>query len=61
MCLQYVVTHEDFLWATRGEPDVIGAFEKVYDTQDLLIASCVTILKFGFSKKVCAPTRIPSE
>ena len=38
MCLQYAVTHEDFAWAIRGEPGVIGAFEKVYDTKDLIVS-----------------------
>lgn len=38
MCLQYAVTHEDFAWAIRGEPGVVGAFEKVYDTQDLIVS-----------------------
>jgi hypothetical protein len=38
MCLQYAVTHEDFAWAIRGEPGVVGAFEKVYDTKDLIVS-----------------------
>jgi hypothetical protein len=38
MCLQYAVTHEDFVWAIRGEPGVVGAFEKVYDTKDLIVS-----------------------
>ncbi|KAH7074452.1 hypothetical protein BKA63DRAFT_595940 [Paraphoma chrysanthemicola] len=38
MCLHYAVTHEDFAWAIRGEPGVVGAFEKVYNTNDLLVS-----------------------
>ena len=38
MCLQYAVTHEDFAWAIRGEPGVVGAFEKVYNTEDLIVS-----------------------
>lgn len=38
MCLNYAVTHEDFAWAVRGEPGVVGAFEKVYDTKDLIVS-----------------------
>ena len=38
MCLHYAVTHEDFAWSIRGEPGVVGAFEKVYDTEDLIVS-----------------------
>ena len=38
MCLQYAVTHEDFAWSIRGEPGVVGAFEKVYDNKDLIVS-----------------------
>ena len=38
MCLQYAVTHEDFAWGIRGEPGVVGAFEKVYNTKDLIVS-----------------------
>ena len=48
MCLQYAVTHEDFAWAIRGELGVVGAFEKVYDTQDLIVS--FDAINFGFPK-----------
>ncbi|RAK88023.1 hypothetical protein BO79DRAFT_149426 [Aspergillus costaricaensis CBS 115574] len=38
MCLGYGVSHESFTWAVRQEPGVIEAFEKVYDTQDLIVS-----------------------
>lgn len=46
MCLQYAVTHEDFAWAIRGEPGVVGTFEKVYDTEDLIVS--FDAINFGF-------------
>jgi hypothetical protein len=50
MCLQYAVTHEDFAWGIRGEPGVVGAFEKVYDTKDLIVS--FDAVNFGFPKYV---------
>ncbi|CAI6101224.1 hypothetical protein V2G26_000264 [Clonostachys chloroleuca] len=38
MCLGYGVAHETFAWDVRQEPGVIGAFEKVYDTEDLIVS-----------------------
>ncbi|KAL3445281.1 hypothetical protein BJX65DRAFT_309995 [Aspergillus insuetus] len=38
MCLGYGVSHESFTWAVRQEPGVIEAFEKVYDTKDLIVS-----------------------
>ncbi|KAK4905831.1 hypothetical protein LTR49_024922 [Elasticomyces elasticus] len=38
MCLNYAVTHEDFAWAVRSEPGVVGAFEKVFDDADLIVS-----------------------
>lgn len=48
MCLQYAVTHEDFAWSIRGEPGVVDAFEKVYDTKDLIVS--FDAVNFGFPK-----------
>ena len=48
MCLQYAVTHEDFVWSIRSEPGVIDAFEKVYDTKDLIVS--FDAVNFGFPK-----------
>lgn len=48
MCLQYAVTHEDFAWGIRGEPGVVEAFEKVYDTKDLIVS--FDAVNFGFPK-----------
>lgn len=38
MILNYGVSHEDFVWQVRCEPGVVGAFEKVYDTKDLIVS-----------------------
>ncbi|KAI2474984.1 hypothetical protein Ptr902_13609 [Pyrenophora tritici-repentis] len=38
MCLHYAVTHEDFAWGVRGEPGVVGAFEKIYDDKELIVS-----------------------
>lgn len=46
MCLQYAVTHEDFAWAIRGEAGVVGAFEKVFGTEDLIVS--FDAVNFGF-------------
>lgn len=33
----YSVSHEDFTWAVRQEPGVVDAFQKAYDTPDLIV------------------------
>jgi hypothetical protein len=59
MCLHYAVTHEDFVWKVRwydqfgvetncSEPGVVGSFEKVYDTPDLIVS--FDAVNFGFPK-----------
>lgn len=46
MCLHYAATHEDFAWAIRGERGVVGAFEQVYDTKDLIVSFDALNLSF---------------
>ncbi|KZL78253.1 phytanoyl-CoA dioxygenase [Colletotrichum tofieldiae] len=38
MCLGYGIAHENFTWDIRQEPGVVEAFEKVYDTKDLIVS-----------------------
>ncbi|KAF1955748.1 hypothetical protein CC80DRAFT_535814 [Byssothecium circinans] len=57
MCSQYAVTHEDFAWAIRGEPGVVGAFEKVYNTEDLLVS--FDAINFGFPNRTDIPPNKP--
>lgn len=38
MILGYGIQHEDFTWAVRQEPGVVGAFEKVYENEDLIVS-----------------------
>lgn len=48
MCLHYGLPHEDFVWGVRSEPGVIGAFEKIYDDEDLLVS--FDAINFQFPK-----------
>ncbi|KAK3671650.1 hypothetical protein LTR78_008383 [Recurvomyces mirabilis] len=57
MCLQYGVTHEDFVWAVRGEPGVVGAFESVYDDQDLIVS--FDAINFTLPKRKDIPANKP--
>lgn len=38
MVQAYGIPHEKFTWDIRCEPGVVEAFEKVYDTEDLLVS-----------------------
>ncbi|KAJ5464414.1 uncharacterized protein N7458_000100 [Penicillium daleae] len=38
MCLHYGLPHENFVWGVRSEPGVVGAFEKIYDDEDLIVS-----------------------
>ncbi|KAG9600373.1 hypothetical protein KCU77_g4713, partial [Aureobasidium melanogenum] len=38
MCHGYGLPHEKFAWDIRSEPGVVGVFEKVYKTQDLVVS-----------------------
>ncbi|KAF6800902.1 phytanoyl- dioxygenase [Colletotrichum sojae] len=38
MLMSYGACHEDFVWSIRSEPGVVGAFEKVYNTEDLIVS-----------------------
>ncbi|KAK4054120.1 hypothetical protein OIV83_001145 [Microbotryomycetes sp. JL201] len=38
MILHYGVAQEDWVWKVRTEPGVVGAFEKVYNTEDLIVS-----------------------
>lgn len=48
MILSYGVTHENWVWNIRGEPGVVGAFEKVYDDKDLIVS--FDVVNVGFAK-----------
>ncbi|KAK4054122.1 hypothetical protein OIV83_001147 [Microbotryomycetes sp. JL201] len=34
----YGATHESFTWGVRSEPGVIGVFEKIFGTEDLIVS-----------------------
>jgi len=38
MCMDYACAHEDFVWEVRSEEGVVGAFEKVLNTKDLIVS-----------------------
>ncbi|KAF4992506.1 hypothetical protein FDECE_13695 [Fusarium decemcellulare] len=52
MILGYGVAHESFTWAIRQEPGVIEAFERVYDTQDLIVSFDAINVSFPGRKDV---------
>ncbi|KAF9885048.1 hypothetical protein FE257_000779 [Aspergillus nanangensis] len=49
MCWWYSLAHEDFVWQMRAEPGVVGAFETVYDTKDLIVS--FDALNFTFPQR----------
>lgn len=48
MCLHYGLPHENFVWGVRSEPGVTGAFEKIYDDEDLIVS--FDAINFQFPK-----------
>ncbi|KAL1645324.1 hypothetical protein SLS61_008394 [Didymella pomorum] len=61
MLLGYGVAHEDFTWGIRQEPGVIGAFERVYDTPDLLVSFDAINVGFPNRKDVKPNTPWPHQ
>lgn len=57
MLLPYGACHEDFVWGVRGEPGVVGAFEKVYGTEDLLVS--FDTINYGFHNREKLPANKP--
>lgn len=57
MLLAYGACHEDFVWAVRSEEGVVGAFEKVYGTQDLLVS--FDTVNYGFHNRGNLPANKP--
>lgn len=57
MILNYGAPHEDFVWDIRSEPGVVGAFEKVYATGDLIVS--FDAINYGFSNRVNLPSNKP--
>jgi hypothetical protein len=61
MCLGYAISHESFTWAVRQEPGVIDAFEKVYDTEDLIVSFDSVNIGFPNRKDVKPNTPWPHQ
>jgi hypothetical protein len=57
MCLNYAVTHEDFIWQCRSEPGVLNAFETVYNDKDLIVS--FDAVGFGFPNRTDIPPNKP--
>ncbi|TPX08024.1 uncharacterized protein E0L32_010224 [Thyridium curvatum] len=57
MILNYGACHEDFVWAVRSEPGVVGAFEKLYDTEDLIVS--FDAINYGFANRKNLPPNTP--
>ncbi|KAK0385735.1 hypothetical protein NLU13_6912 [Sarocladium strictum] len=57
MLLNYGAPHEDFVWDVRSEPGVVNAFEKVYDTEDLIVS--FDAINYGFSNRQNLPANKP--
>ncbi|KAK1465065.1 phytanoyl-CoA dioxygenase [Colletotrichum paranaense] len=57
MLMAYGACHEDFVWDIRSEPGVVGAFEKVYGTEDLLVS--FDVINYGFANRTNLPENKP--
>lgn len=57
MILNYGVSHENFVWQIRSEPGVIAAFEKVYNTPDLIVS--FDAINIGFHNRDDFPPNKP--
>ena len=53
----YCVVHEKFMWDIRKEPGVVGAFAKVWDTDELLVS--FDSLNISFPGRKDKPPRAP--
>lgn len=57
MLLNYGAAHEDFVWDVRSEEGVVTAFEKVFNTKDLIVS--FDAINYGFSNRTCMPSNKP--
>ena len=57
MCLDYAVAHEDFVWEVRAEPGVVGAFEKILGTKDLIVS--FDAVNFGLAGRKDLEPNVP--
>ncbi|KAH7046740.1 hypothetical protein B0J12DRAFT_756772 [Macrophomina phaseolina] len=61
MCLGYGIAHESFAWSIRQEPGVVEAFERVYDTPDLIVSFDGVNLAFPNREDVPANSPWPHQ
>ncbi|KAM0753450.1 hypothetical protein T439DRAFT_285374 [Meredithblackwellia eburnea MCA 4105] len=57
MIMHYAVNHEKFVWDVRCEPGVVAAFEKVYNTEDLIVS--FDVINVQFPRRADAPLNKP--
>lgn len=57
MCFGYGLPHENFTWDISCEPGVVGASEKVYQTEDLIVS--FDVVNIRFPNKVDIPENKP--
>lgn len=57
MCFGYGLPHEKFTWDIRCEAGVVGAFEKVYQTEDLIVS--FDAVNIGFPNRTDIPENKP--
>ncbi|CAI6093600.1 unnamed protein product [Clonostachys chloroleuca] len=57
MLLNYGAPHEDFVWDVRSEPGVYEAFEKVYNTKDIIVS--FDAINYGFWNRKNLPPNKP--
>ncbi|KAF4972885.1 hypothetical protein FSARC_656 [Fusarium sarcochroum] len=61
MIIGYGVAHESFTWSIRQEPGVVEAFERVYDTKDLIVSFDAINTAFPGRKDIKANTPWPHQ
>ncbi|KAJ5369729.1 uncharacterized protein N7496_005821 [Penicillium cataractarum] len=57
MCLNYAVSHEEFVWRIRSEPGVVDAFRKVYGEKDVIVS--FDAVNFAFPNRTDLPPNKP--
>ncbi|KAK7202668.1 hypothetical protein BZA70DRAFT_100379 [Myxozyma melibiosi] len=51
------ISHEDFVWKVRAEPGVISTFERIYNTEDLIVS--FDAINVSFPKRTDVPKNAP--
>ncbi|KAK9484584.1 hypothetical protein V1527DRAFT_469697 [Lipomyces starkeyi] len=57
ICNDYGVSHEDFVWKVRSEPGVVGVFERIWGTEDLIVS--FDAINIGLPHRTDVPPNTP--